>query len=127
MNELQKELEHARHDLKNAKQRVALAEEAIISANKEAIDKELSKRETPTGTVSIDNVKITYPKRVEWNQDMIANLYKEIGETASEYIDVSYKVKEKEYGSWGENIKQCFEPARTVKVGKPTIKFVESE
>ena len=72
-------------------------------------------------------VTITVPKKVEWNQAMLAESYKGIGETADQYIDVKYSIKENSYNGWPDLIKKQFADARTEKAGKATIKFKEEE
>ncbi len=43
------------------------------------------------------------------------------GDDPVEYIDVAYKVSERKYTAWPENIRAAFAPARTVKTGKATF------
>lgn len=76
------------------------------------------------GTVTIDRIKFNVPKKVEWDQDKLAALYSEIGETAPEYIDTKYSVSETKYKSWPSAIADQFEPARTVKAGATTFEFI---
>lgn len=80
-----------------------------------------------TGTVNLDGVKVKIPKNVKWDQEILSNLYKEIGDTANEYIDVVYKVKEAAYNNWPIDVKDHFTPARTVSTGKMKIEFKENK
>lgn len=83
-----------------------------------------------TGTVRFQDggVEITaeLPKRVEWDQRRLAALAEQIragGEDPSEYLEVSFKVSERAYTAWPERIRKAFEPARTVRMGKPVYRL----
>lgn len=86
-----------------------------------------------TGTVRFldGNVEITadLPKKVEWDQHRLADLVARIragGEDPGEYVEVSFKVGERAYAAWPERIRTAFEPARTVRTGKPTYRLTIS-
>jgi hypothetical protein len=81
-----------------------------------------------TGTVRFDDGPVTVvadlPKRVEWAQAQLAALVERIrasGEDPSEYVELAFKVPERKYAAWPAHIRSAFEPARTVKTGKPTF------
>ena len=81
-----------------------------------------------TGTVRFDDGGVTVvadlPKKVEWNQDQLASIVQRIrasGDDPAEYVDLAFKVPERKYGAWPGHIRTAFEPARTVKAGKPTF------
>ena len=83
-----------------------------------------------TGTVRFQdsNVEVTadLPKKVEWDQRRLAALAEQIragGEDPGEYVEVSFKVPERAYAAWPERIRSAFEPARTVRTGKPTYRL----
>ena len=83
-----------------------------------------------TGTVRFQdgNVEVTadLPKKVEWDQCRLAALAEQIrsgGEDPGEYVEVSFKVAERAYAAWPERIRGAFEPARTVRTGKPTYRL----
>ena len=83
-----------------------------------------------TGTVRFQDgsVEITaeFPKRVEWDQTRLAALVERIragGEDPSEYVELSFKVPERAYVAWPERIRQAFEPARTVRTGRPVYRL----
>ena len=83
-----------------------------------------------TGTVRFQdgNVEVTadLPKKVEWDQRRLAALAEQIragGEDPGEYVEVSFKVAERAYSAWPERIRNAFEPARTVRTGKPTYRL----
>ena len=84
-----------------------------------------------TGTVRFQdgNVEVTadLPKKVEWDQRRLTALAEQIragGEDPGEYVEVSFKVAERAYAAWPERIRSAFEPARTVRTGKPTYRLV---
>ena len=68
------------------------------------------------------DIKITVPKRVDWSQPKLAEAVETIkgwGEDPSEYVDTTIKVQERKFDAWPSAIRDLFEPARTVKTGKP--------
>jgi hypothetical protein len=81
-----------------------------------------------TGTVRFDDGPVTViadlPKRVEWDQRQLAALVERIragGEDPTEYVEIAFKVPERKYAAWPAQIRSAFEPARTVKTGKPSF------
>jgi hypothetical protein len=82
------------------------------------------------GTIRFQDGPVTViadlPKKVEWDQPMLAALAERIrveGENPAEYVDISFKVSERKYGAWPSHIRSAFEAARTVRVGKPTFQL----
>lgn len=83
-----------------------------------------------TGTVRFDDGAVTViadlPKRVDWDQALLAGLVERIsavGDDPAEYVDVNFKVPERKYAAWPESIRQNFEPARTVRTGALKVKL----
>ncbi len=83
-----------------------------------------------TGTVRfLDGaVEITaeLAKRVEWDQVRLAALAEQIragGEDPADYVEVSFRVSERAYTAWPERIRGAFEPARTVRTGRPIYRL----
>lgn len=73
-----------------------------------------------------DGIRVTseLSKRPEWDQQKLAEIAKRIadaGDDPAEFIDVAYKVSERKYTAWPESLRAAFEPARTLKTGKPTF------
>lgn len=71
-----------------------------------------------------DGIRVTseLSKRPEWDQQKLAEIAKRIaeaGDDPAEFIDVAYKVSERKYTAWPESLRAAFEPARTLKTGKP--------
>jgi hypothetical protein len=62
------------------------------------------------------------PKRIDWDQDKLATIVARIrqsGDDPSEYVRTTYEVSERAYTAWPSPIRRLFEPARTVRLGKP--------
>ena len=84
-----------------------------------------------TGTVRFADGPVTVvselPKKVDWDQDKLAELVERIraeGDDPDAYVDVSLKVPERKYTAWPPAIRSAFETARTVRTGKPTFRLV---
>jgi hypothetical protein len=83
-----------------------------------------------TGTVRFEDGEVAViadlPKKVEWDQKRLASLAAMIraeGEDPAEYVATEFKVSERAYNAWPARIRDAFQPARTTKVGKMTIKL----
>jgi hypothetical protein len=77
-----------------------------------------------TGTVRLMDGDFTViadlPKRVEWDQAKLAAMVERIrtsGDNPADYVEVSFKVRERNYTSWPAAIRHGFAGARTVKTG----------
>ena len=84
-----------------------------------------------TGTVRFDDGDFTIvadlPKRVDWDQGRLAAMVERIraaGDDPAEYVEISFKVPERNYVAWPDAIRQGFEPARTVRTGTLKIEIV---
>lgn len=87
-----------------------------------------------TGTVRLQDGPVTVvaelPKRVDWDQSTLANLVERIradGADPAEYVDIAFSVPERKYTAWPKDIRQEFEPARTVRTGKPKFRLLLGE
>jgi hypothetical protein len=61
-------------------------------------------------------------ERLDWDQDKLAAVVARIrqsGDDPAEYVRTAFEVSERAYGAWPSAIRRLFEPARTVKLGKP--------
>lgn len=81
-----------------------------------------------TGAISFDDsgVKViaALPKKVSWDQNKLKTLVQRIrddGDNPEDYVEVSYRVGERNYTAWPTHIRKCFEDARTLCVGKQTF------
>ena len=84
-----------------------------------------------TGIVRFTDGAITIvadlPKKVDWDQAKLAALVETIrgsGEDPGQYIEISFSVSERAYGAWPDAIRRAFEPARTLRTGKPTFRLL---
>lgn len=87
-----------------------------------------------TGTIRLQDGPVTVvaelAKRVDWDQAMLAGLVERIradGADPTEYVDVSFSVPERKYTAWPKDIRQEFEPARTVRSAKPKFRLLLDE
>lgn len=86
-----------------------------------------------TGSVRFSDGAVTVvadlPKKVEWDQAKLSALVETIrasGEDPSQYVEISLSVAERAYGAWPDAIRRAFEPARTLRTGKPTFRLLRS-
>ena len=87
-----------------------------------------------TGTVRINDGNVTVtadlPKRIDWDQALLAQIAENIataGEDPAEFIETTLKVSERKYAALPESWRKGFEPARTVRTGKPKFRLVLNE
>lgn len=45
------------------------------------------------------------------------------GDDPADYVETTLRVSERAYGAWPPSIRAAFEPARTVKTGKPSFRL----
>ena len=79
-----------------------------------------------TGTVNLDGIKFHVSKIVKWDQAKLADLWIDIegaGQDPYDYMSVTRDVSEARYKAWPSDVREAFEPARTVSTGKVTIKL----
>ena len=83
-----------------------------------------------TGIVNLhdDGVHIAadLPKKPIWDQQRLAEIAERIrasGDNPADFLDISYKVAERQYTAWPEHLRSVFAPARTVQTGKPVFKM----
>ena len=129
--ELQGELAHASKQLKAATARFNAALEVRYGTL--AAD-ERRARGKDTGTVRLQDGDFTIvadlPKRVEWDQDRLADMIDRIraaGDDPAQYVDIAFKVPERKYAACPDAIRRGFEPARTVKTGTLKVEIELSE
>ena len=114
--------------LEAAKRRKEWLESAIglrFAEQAEAIRRSAGK---DTGAVRFADGDVTVvadlPKRVEWDQGILAGIVERIrasNRDPADYVETIIKVPERRYAAWPKDIRQEFEPARTVRTGKPTF------
>ena len=84
-----------------------------------------------SGTIRFDDGDFTVvadlPKRVDWDQDRLAAMVERIraaGDDPAQYVDIAFKVPERKYAAWPDNIRAVFEPARTVRTGALKVELL---
>ena len=87
-----------------------------------------------TGTIRFEDGGVTVigelPKRIDWDQALLAQIAENIasaGENPAEFIETKLSVSERKYGALPESWRKGFEPARTVRTGKPKFRLVLNE
>ncbi len=87
-----------------------------------------------TGTVRFNDGGVTViadlPKRIDWDQRALTELAETIaasGENPAEFIETTLKVSERKYAALPASWRKGFEPARTVRTGKPRFRLVPGE
>ena len=125
---LQSELDYASKQLKAANTRFGTALEVRYATRAEEARRACGK---DTGTVRLVDGDYTVvadlPKRVDWNQEKLAQIAQNIadsGEDPAEFIDTKFSVSERKFGALPEAWRKGFEPARTVKMGARRLRLV---
>ena len=93
-----------------------------------------SKAGKDTGTIRFEDGDVTVisdlTKRIDWDQAQLAQIAENIasaGEDPAEFIETTLKVSERKYTALQESWRKGFEPARTVRTGKPKFRLVLGE
>ena len=83
-----------------------------------------------TGTVRFEDDGFTVvadlPKRLEYDQRKLkaaVEALRKWGENPEDYVSVEFKVSVTKYHAWPSEVRKLFEPARTLKTGKPIYKL----
>ena len=92
--------------------------------------RKLQAKEFGAVNLTLDGYKVTetITKKVEWDQEKLQGLFKRISESGdqpSNYMRMKLDIPEKMYGEFPDQIKGIFAEARTIKTGRPTLKFEE--
>ena len=124
---LQGELDHASKQLKAATARFRAALE-LRYATRAAEARRACGKDTCTVRLADGDYTVVadLPKRVDWDQDALAQIARNIadsGEDPAEFIDTKLTVSERKYGALPEAWRKGFEPARTVGSGKASFKL----
>ncbi|NRP24562.1 hypothetical protein XMM379_001246 [Aliiroseovarius sp. xm-m-379] len=128
---VQAEIDVATDRIKAVTERFALALEVRYSTRASECRHHEGK---DTGTIRFEDDGVTViaelPKRIDWDQAKLAQIAVNIasaGEDPSEFIDTKLSVSERKYGALPESWRKGFEPARTVRTGKPKFRLVLNE
>jgi len=119
--------------LKRAKAAKARLDGALVLryAERAAAARRAAGKDTGTVRLEDDGVAVVadLPKRIRWDQDILAALAERIraaGENPGDYLEITYKVPERRYAAWPPAIREDFAPARTVETGSLSIKLEEA-
>jgi len=125
---LQRETEEA---LKRAKAAKAKLDGALTVRYATRAAEERQARGKDTGTIRFDDgdftVVVDLPKRVEWDQEKLAQIAANIaaaGDDPGEFIDTRLSVSERKYAALPEAWRKGFEPARTVRTGTLKVELL---
>jgi hypothetical protein len=128
---IQAEIDISSDRMKAVVERFALALEVRYAARASECRREDGK---DTGTTRFDDNGVTVtaelPKRIDWDQAKLAQIAANIasaGEDPAEFIDTKLSVSERKYGALPESWRKGFEPARTVRTGKPKFRLALNE
>jgi hypothetical protein len=125
---LQREVDERMAQVKAAKARLDGAL-TVRYASRAADERRAAGKDT--GTIRLIDgdftVVVDLPKRVDWDQDRLAAMVERIraaGDDPAQYVEIAYKVPERNYTAWPDAIRANFEPARTVKTGTLKIEIL---
>ena len=128
---VQAEIDVATERMKAVIERFALALEVRYAARASECRGHEGK---DTGTIRFEDDGVTViadlAKRIDWDQAKLAQFAENIasaGEDPAEFIDTKLSVSERKYGALPESWRKGFEPARTVRTGKPKFRLVLNE
>ena len=128
---VQAEIDVAMGRMKAVTERFALALEVRYAARASECRGHVGK---DTGTIRFEDDGVTViadlPKRIDWDQGKLAEIAANIasaGEDPSDFIDTKLTVSERKFSALPESWRKGFEPARTVRSGKPKFRLVLNE
>lgn len=123
-------VDEAEDHIRQARATKEILEEAMVRRYSDRAALVRHQNHKPTGIVRFDDgpfvVIADLPKKPDWDQGQLAAIVgqiREAGDDPLEYVQVSYRVLESRFNAWPAAIQRAFEPARTLKVGKPTFKI----
>lgn len=132
VEELHKLLFEVSRELERAKRTKQWIEAAIAIKYEEQMCAKRIRLAKDNGVIHLedDDFKVTcdIPKKVEWNQELLAKVAKDIvlgGGNLIDYIETRYNVPERLYNGWPESVRSLFTPARSIRLGRPTYKLVK--
>ena len=128
---VQAEIETASDRMKAVTERFALALEVRYAARAADCRQDAGK---DTGVIRFEDGDVTViadlAKRIDWDQAKLAQIAENIalaGDDPTEFIETKLSVSERKYGALPESWRKGFEPARTVRTGKPKFRLVLGE
>lgn len=134
IKELYDSLQKIQEEKQQLKQKESELNELINESFKERFNvlREASGKKLGTISFNLEGMKVSQniPKKIEWDQDVIEEIYSDIektGENPKDYIKVKYSVSERDFNSFNEEIKDRLKEARIIKDGSVQIKIEEIE
>ncbi len=128
---VQAEIDVAIDRMKAVTERFALALEVRYEARASECRQAQGKH---TGTIRFEDDGVTViadlAKRIDWDQAKLAQIAENIasaGEDPADFINTKLSVSERKFGALPESWRKGFEPARTVRTGKPKFRLVLNE
>ena len=125
---LQKDADEA---LRKAKLTVAWLDGALIQKYADRAKVVRADAEKDFGVARFTDGDVTVvadlSRKIEWDQRGLAALVERIkteGDDLREYVEVILKLSERKYASWPKHIRALFEPSRTVRPGKESIRLI---
>jgi|GEM_PF-2300866 len=131
---LQKEAEEIQATIEPAlalvREQMASTDKAIaelVSADLAAIRK-LQEKEYGAVHITRDGFRVTETigKKVKWDQEVLFGVFHKIqsaGDNPFDWMKAEFKVGEREFNAYPQNIQAVFAPARTVTPGDPKLEF----
>lgn len=121
MKELIQERQQMLDQIKTLQSRVEELEDQIFEAVKDQVKSQ--------GSTTIKNnghkITVTIPMRTSWDEKQLREIAERIkggGDDPEQYIQYKLSVPESKYKAFPDAVRQIFEPARTIKPGKRSIK-----
>jgi hypothetical protein len=127
LDRLVQALGQVKHSVHHYEQQVHAAMHARFSERAKTLRDDLGKS---TGVVRFDvdgyTVVADLPKRLEYDQQKLKAAVQVLvkwGENPEDYVAMEIKVSEAKFNAWPPAVRTLFEPARTLKPGKPSYKL----
>lgn len=101
---------------------------SIRYAAKASDARKLNGKDTGAVTLSDGDFRCAadLPKKVTWNQALLAHALRELEERGCnpyDFVEIEIKVSETKFNAWPPSIREVFAPARTVGTGAQTFKL----
>jgi hypothetical protein len=124
MEQLIEERKQKLQELEHIKRRVDEIEDQIFA--------QLQGQVKPQGATTVQHnghkITVTIPMRPSWDKAKLLEIAARIkahGDDPEQYMSFEPSVSEKSFNAWPDQIKQVFQPARTIKPGKRKIEVKE--
>jgi len=118
----------------NARKKKDWIEAAITFKYEEKVKAKRLRMQKDTGVIAIEDgeyiVQNNVPKRVEWDQRKLKTIIADLeveGADIDALVQTSYNILENSFKTWPTFLQNKFLPARTVKLGKATIRLSKAD